>query len=69
MKILVVKSIEQWNNFADRLTKAGYKLYITQYRVDDPEGLHCIFWAPGKPDVEFITHNDVIAEAMLKMPI
>jgi hypothetical protein len=68
MKILVVNSIEQWNNYADRLTKAGYKLYITQYRVGDPEGLHCTFWAKDKPDVEFVTHNKAVSEAMLMMP-
>lgn len=57
----------QWAVVAARLTKAGYKLYQTQYSVEDDEGLHVGFWAPDKPVVEFITHNGEVAAAMLRM--
>jgi hypothetical protein len=56
-----------WSSVAARLTKAGYKLFQTQYSVDNEEGLHVWFWAPDKPVVEFITHSGEVGAAMLRM--
>lgn len=69
MKTFTVDTLDQWKEISDRLIIAGYKLCITQYSIDDPEGLHVTFWAPDKPMVEFVTHNDAVGEAMSKMPV
>jgi hypothetical protein len=65
----VIDSLDQWAGIAARLTKAGYKRFITQYDIDDPEGLHISYWASGKPTVEFITHSAAVAAQMRRIPI
>jgi hypothetical protein len=63
----IIDTPDQWATVAARLNKAGYKPFQTQYGMDSEEGQHVTFWASGKPVVEFITHDDATAAAMLRI--
>lgn len=44
---------------------AGYARWITQFGLDRPEGFHAFFWSSGKDDVEIITYDRLVHDAIM----
>ena len=60
-----VETMEKWNRFAVKMSAHGYGLCVFQHDYDDPEGFHAWFEAPDMPNVEIVTHNQDVNEAIL----
>lgn len=61
-----IESFEQWAMLAVVLTDHGYHLRQAQYDTQYPEGFYVWFRKFGKPDIEVVTHNDTVHDAIIK---
>jgi hypothetical protein len=64
--IVLINSIEKWNEAAARLSEKGYTMWQSQFAVDHPEGFYAWFMSQGLPDVEIITRNKEVHDAILR---
>ena len=60
-----IDTVEQWVQLSAKLSEQGYKLWQWHYRYDDPDGFHARFWAQGKHDVEVVTFEKDVQDAVL----
>lgn len=61
-----IDTLDQWYSFADMLSAAGYRLSSSQGDDKSPEGFLARFLASGRPDLEILTHDADVYNAMLK---
>lgn len=68
--MLSIETAEQWNDLVKTLREFSYYLFQMQYVLDEPEGFHAVFAAPGPPeDIEIVTHSAAIyGEIMVYRP-
>jgi hypothetical protein len=60
-----IETIEKCNEFLARCRANGWQLWQMQYRWNEPEGFHAWFMKPGEPDIEIITYNRKVQEAIV----
>lgn len=60
-----IKTLEQWETIAYKLAEGGYTIWQTQYDYYDPKGFHTWFWASGRPELEVVTHDLKVQNAMV----
>jgi hypothetical protein len=61
-----IDTIEQWCPLAGELREAGYHLSQFQYSWYEPAGFHAWFWCSKRPEVEIVTHSEVVQEAIVE---
>jgi hypothetical protein len=60
-----IKTIENWRkNFEPKLAVHGWKLWQMQFRWNLPEGYHAWFWHENQEDIELVTWNEEVEEAI-----
>ena len=57
--------MEKWNRLSAKMSAHSYGLYVFQHDYDNPEGFHAWFEAPDMPNIEIVTHNQDVNEAIL----
>jgi hypothetical protein len=62
----VVNTIDQWAVLASVLKEKQYRFSAMQYRFDHPEGFHTWFMAKGGKEVEVMTHDKAVQDAIIK---
>ncbi len=60
-----IETIDRCNKFLDGCRKRGYKFWRMQYRWSAPEGFHAWFMLAGEPDIEVVTHNKQVQDALV----
>jgi hypothetical protein len=60
-----INDMEKCNRFLDKLRANGWKLWQTQYQWDKPEGYHSWFWKTGEKDIELVTYNEEVQNAIV----
>lgn len=60
-----IDNLEQWSRISTRMKAAGYVRWTLQYGLDRPEGFHAFFWSSGKDDVEIITYDRLVHDAIM----
>ncbi len=63
-----VETLDHWRKLSGLLGARGYRLWQMQYDTTDPEGFHAWFCRAGRPDVELVTYNGDVCEAILRYP-
>lgn len=61
-----IETMEKCNKFLEECRQRGYTVWQMQYRWDEPEGFHAWFYKSGHEDIEVITHNKQIQQAIVK---
>ncbi|PKM72834.1 MAG: hypothetical protein CVU91_07345 [Firmicutes bacterium HGW-Firmicutes-16] len=61
-----IESLDDWREYADILHRMGYDIFQLQFDIKSPEGFHARFILAGCPDVEFVTRNEAVHDAILK---
>jgi hypothetical protein len=61
-----VETMEKCNRFLDKLRANDWSLWQTQYKWDSAEGCHAWFWHTGQKDIELVTHNEDVQNAIVK---
>lgn len=61
-----IDNLEQWTRISTRMKAAGYARWITQFGLDREEGFHAFFWSSGKDDVEIITFDRLVRDAIME---
>lgn len=60
-----IKSLDQWNEVAEKLITHNYSRYCTQYRWDDPHGFHAWFISTSRPErIHFTTRLEDVQKAI-----
>jgi hypothetical protein len=62
----VIESLDQWKAFSAKLSSERYRLWQTQFDTRSPEGFHAWFSASRQADIEVVTHNDDVHDAIVK---
>lgn len=65
MKSGRVDDMGRWEKAKAYLAENNYKLWQFQYDVRDPHGFHAWFIAHELPDIEIITFNASVEEAIV----
>ena len=60
-----VGSLAQWEELFVNLTTNKYRIWQTQYDTKSPEGFHTWFYSTGKPELEVVTHNEAVHDAIV----
>jgi hypothetical protein len=63
---MIIESLDEWITFAARLFDEEFSLWQMQYHIEHPEGFQARFYAPGRKDIEVITHSAEVHDAILK---
>ena len=63
-----IKTLDRWIELEENLLHHCYRLWQFQYDVQHPEGFHAWFSATGKQDVEVITYNQEVLNAIIGYP-
>ncbi len=61
-----IESLEKWNRVAEKLRYYDYQLWQWQYDVDAPEGFYARFIASGWPEIEIVTHDENVYNAIMQ---
>lgn len=61
-----IDTMEQWEILAAAMREKGYKLWQMQYSWDNKEGFHARFWKPEKSDVEVVTFDKAVQDAIVR---
>jgi hypothetical protein len=60
-----IEAIEKCNKFLEECRQRGWKVWQMQYRWNRPEGFHAWFHKADEPDIEVITHNEAVQDAIV----
>ena len=64
-KLYKIDNMEKCTRFLDECRERRWQLWQMQYRYDDPEGFHAWFMKAGELDIEIVTHNEDVQEAIV----
>ena len=63
-----IKTLERWTELEENFLFRGYRLWQWQYNVQHANGFHAWFCATDKQDVEVITYNQDVLNAIIDYP-
>lgn len=63
---MIINSIEKWDKAAARLSEKGYTMWQSQFAVDHADGYHAWFISTGLPEVEIVTFDKAVHDAILR---
>ena len=61
-----IDTLEKWNTLSSAMHERSYHLWQMQYGYDTQEGFHAWFNKSGRPDVEVVTFNKKVQDAIIK---
>jgi hypothetical protein len=61
-----IDTLEKWNILSAVMRERNYRLWQMQYGYDTQEGFHAWFNKSGKSDVEVVTFNKKVQDAIIK---
>ena len=61
-----IESLDDWREYSDILHRMGYTVFQLQFDTKSPEGFRAPFILSGCPDVEIVTHSEVVHDAIVK---
>jgi hypothetical protein len=60
-----IETMEKCDKFLAECRQRGWKVWQMQYRWSAPEGFHAWFHKAWEPDIEVITHNGQVQDAIV----
>lgn len=60
-----IESMDKCNRFLAKFRANGWSLWQTQYIWSEPEGYHAWFMKAGEDDIELVTHNEAVQDAIV----
>ena len=61
-----IDTLEKWNILSSAMHERNYYRWQMQYSYDTKEGFHAWFNKSGKSDVEVVTFNKKVQDAIIK---
>jgi len=61
-----IDTLERWADAVEYFRNNEYSLFQFGHDVDTPEGFHAIYWQPEGPDIEVITYNQDVCDAIFE---
>lgn len=61
-----IESLDDWKEYAEILQRMGYSVFQLQFDTKSKEGFRAVFILSGCPDVEIVTHNEAVHDAIVK---
>jgi hypothetical protein len=61
-----IETLEKCNKFLAGCRQRGWKVWQMQYKYYSPEGFHAWFILPREPDIEVVTHNKAVQDAIVE---
>jgi len=61
-----IDTLERWADAVEYFRNNEYSLFQFGNDVDTPEGFHAIYWRPEGPDIEIITYNQDVCDAIFE---
>ena len=60
-----IETMNECNKFLTERRENGWRVWQMQYQWNNPEGFHAWFMKHGEPDIEVVTHNEQVQEAIV----